>query len=98
MQVIFASSLDADKAKLKKAFLNAPLLKQFKDNLDKLELSIPEKGCVRLHLTNFKGLNTSDLQQGSFNRLKLDTVNISNGHIYSGGPEGISVQFAYDLE
>ena len=90
-------TIESDANRIKQAFLKAPLLHQFAENADKLEVSISEKGTVRLHLKNFKGLNTNALNTRALTELTLPNIELSNGHLYMGGAEGVSLQYKYSI-
>ena len=90
-------TIEADANRLKQAFLKAPLLHQFAENPDKLDVSIPEKGTVRLHLKNFKGLNTNALNTRALTELGLESIELSNGHLYMGGADGVALQYRYSF-
>lgn len=90
-------TIESDANRLKQAFLKAPLLRQFADNTDKLDVSIPEKGTVRLHLKNFRGLDTNALNTRSLTELTLANIKLSNGHLYMGGADGVSLQYQYSF-
>ena len=90
-------TIEADTNRLKLAFLKAPVLHQFAENPDKLDVTVPEKGTVRLHLKNFKGLNINALNTRALTTLQLDNINLSAGNLYMGGIEGVSVQYRYSM-
>lgn len=84
-------------AELKAAFLEHPLLSQFRAHPDNLIVVIPEKGCARLYLTAFPGLDKSHLQMGYLHKLTLGDFLVYEGHLMSGGPDGISIQYKYEV-
>ena len=82
---------------LRDAFLEHPLLRQFKDHPDNLIVVIPEKGCARLYLTAFPGLDKTHLEMGYLRNLTLENFRAYDGHLMSGSPEGISIQYKYEV-
>jgi hypothetical protein len=84
-------------AELRDEFLEHPLLQQFKSRPEKLIVDIPEKGCARLYLTNFPELDKSQLEIGWLRNLTLHNFRAYDGHIMSGSPDGISIQYKYEV-
>ena len=84
-------------SEIKKLFLENELFSQFKNNQTKLKIEILEPGSFRLHLTTFPGLNIEKLSNHAFNTLQVKGINIINGFINSGGPDGVVVQYQYKI-
>lgn len=83
--------------KFKELFLKNDLFEQFREQPENLEIIIREEGTLCLKLTNFKGLNTNMLNGRAFHTLEVEDLNLKSGHIMSGGPEGIIVQYMYEF-
>lgn len=82
--------------KLKEIFLNHDLFKQFRNAPENLQVVIREEGTLLLMLKNFPGLDTSILNNRAFNTLEIPEINLKQGHISSGGPDGVNIQYGYE--
>lgn len=81
--------------KIKELFLAQELFAQFRNNPDKLQVNILEEGTMDLHLDNFPGLNTNALNNRALGEFKVEDLDLSGGHVTSGGPDGIVVRYSY---
>lgn len=91
------SEYNNDETRLKGLLIQTEMLAQFRAHPDCLRVHVPEPGCLDLSLDAFPGLVTKGLNPGNFDDLRIPGVDLSYGHISSGGPEGITVRMRYEF-
>ncbi len=84
-------------AELHARLLGAPLFEQLRERPECLEIIPIGDGHFRLHLIAFPGLRTAELNNRAFGELHVSGLALTGGHVTSGGPDGVYVQYGYSV-